>query len=167
MFVDGHANDAERLRQMLDADDLPGIQKLAHTLKGSAGNIGALRLSTAAGALLEATHEAAERAEISRRAGRLHDELLPLIKEIHEVLATQNQEPVAVDTARADEVLAKLAELLQAGNIVANDLAQAEGDLLRAVLGEESDELLRRIARYDYGAALAMLREAQARRTGD
>ncbi|MCK9388845.1 MAG: PAS domain S-box protein [Sulfuritalea sp.] len=167
MFLDGHANDAERLRQMLDADDLSAVQKLAHTLKGSAGNIGALRLSTAAGALLEATHEAAERAEIDRRAGRLRDELLPLIKEIHEILVTQSQQPVAVDMARADEVLAKLAELLQAGNIAANDLALAEGDLLRAVLGKEGDEFLRRIARYDYGAAFAMLREAQARRTGD
>ena len=165
IFLDGHANDAERLRQMLDADDLAAVQKLAHTLKGSAGNLGALRLSAAAGALLEATREAVERAEIDRRAGRLCDELLPLVEGIHKVLATQSQQPVAiVDTTRADEVLANLAELLHAGNIAANDLAQAEGDLLRTVLGQEGDELLRRIARYDYGAAFAMLREAQARR---
>jgi two-component system sensor histidine kinase/response regulator len=50
-FIELHGDDALRLRQLLDAGDLQGGFVLTHALKGSAGELGAKALGTAAGAL--------------------------------------------------------------------------------------------------------------------
>lgn len=41
LFVDGHDEDVARLTELIDQDDTLVAQKLAHALKGAAGNIGA------------------------------------------------------------------------------------------------------------------------------
>ncbi|MBI5922838.1 MAG: PAS domain S-box protein [Betaproteobacteria bacterium] len=159
LFLDSHGADPERLRQMLDADNLPSIQKLAHALKGSAGNLGAVRASEAANALVSAISQAAERAETARCAERLIDELSPLIAGIRDVLATDSPAPTVIDPTRVDEVLARLKDLLQKGNMVASDVAREEEALLRGALGKEGDAILRLIARYDYEGALSILKD--------
>jgi CheY-like chemotaxis protein len=51
LFVEVHAADSEQLAQALSVNDFNTIKRLAHTLKGSAGNIGARGLTQAALAL--------------------------------------------------------------------------------------------------------------------
>jgi signal transduction histidine kinase/CheY-like chemotaxis protein len=162
LFVDKHGPDSQRLQQMLDAGDLSGIQKLAHTLKGSAGNLGAMRVSEAADTLQSAVRQTATRVEIERCTKCLIDELLPLLAGIRDALA-DSPAPAAIDLNRLDEVLTKLKQLLEKGNIAASDLACAEEQLLRAALGKEGDEIVRRIAHFEYEGALVMLRQ----RTGE
>ena len=159
LFVDKHGPDPQRLQQMLDAGDLSGAQKLAHTLKGSAGNLGAVRVSETANALQSAIHRGAARTEIDGCAQRLIDELLQLVAGIRDVLSTDSQALAVIDPARVDEVLAKLKPLLEKGNIAATELAQAEEQLLRAAMGKDGGEFLRRIEHFDYEGALALLRE--------
>ncbi|MCM0082130.1 PAS domain S-box protein [Geomonas sp. Red32] len=48
MFSRQNANTVERLRQMAETGDEEGIRSLAHAVKGTAGNIGALRVAEAA-----------------------------------------------------------------------------------------------------------------------
>ena len=158
LFADSHGSDPQRLRLMLDAGDLPGVQKLAHALKGSAGNLGAMGVSEAANALQSAVRQTAARAEIDRRARKLIDELLPLLAGILAALATDSPAPAVVDPARVDEVLAKLEHLLKKGNMAASELAHTEEQLLRAALGKEGDEIVRCIAHFDYEGALAIVR---------
>ncbi len=162
LFVDNHGDDPQGLQQMLDAGDLSGIQKLAHTLKGSAGNLGAMRVSEAADTLQSAVRQTATRVEIERCTKCLIDELLPLLAGIRDALA-DSPAPAAIDLNRLDEVLTKLKQLLEKGNIAASDLACAEEQLLRAALGKEGDEIVRRIAHFEYEGALVMLRQ----RTGE
>ena len=45
LFVDGHANDAQRLDDALEANDITMLEKIVHDLKSSAGNVGATALS--------------------------------------------------------------------------------------------------------------------------
>ena len=158
LFVDSHGDDPQRLQQMLDAGDLPGVQQLAHTLKGSAGNLGAMRVSEAANALQSAVRQTAARVEIDRCARKLIDELLPLLAGIRGALATDSPAPPVVDPARVDEVLEKLEKLLKNGNMAASDLARAEEQLLRAALGKEGDKIVRCIAHFDYEGALSIVR---------
>ncbi|MBF0561487.1 MAG: response regulator, partial [Alphaproteobacteria bacterium] len=47
-FADTNAGTAKRIRQALDDDNLAEAQRLAHTLKGTAGNLGAMDLFRAA-----------------------------------------------------------------------------------------------------------------------
>lgn len=50
-FLQDHTNDVATLRRALDANDMPLAKRIAHTLKGVAGSIGATDLQLAATAL--------------------------------------------------------------------------------------------------------------------
>jgi two-component system sensor histidine kinase/response regulator len=65
MFSDAHAQDATRLSVALASNDLTSLIRLAHALKGSAGNVGAVQVSEAAGVLLFNIHEASGAMTIS------------------------------------------------------------------------------------------------------
>ena len=164
LFADSHDADAVSLRRLLGADDLPAIEKLAHALKGAAGNLGASRVGAAADALLAAVRRAAGRPELERCVGQLADALPPLIDAIRQALAAERKAPAPVDTLGADAVLAQLKALLQTGDIAANNLASREDRLLRAVLGEAATDILHRIAGFDHEGALAAL-QARERET--
>lgn len=51
LFVDGHGQDAQRLADLLDRNDVKAAESLAHTLKGAAGNVGARPIYDLASAL--------------------------------------------------------------------------------------------------------------------
>ncbi|MBI4743094.1 MAG: response regulator [Betaproteobacteria bacterium] len=88
LFHDSHAGDAARLAAWLEADDLGEIRRLAHTLKGSAGNLGALGVSRAADALQQAIRQEAERNRIDHDFAHLIAELTALIAGIDAALVT-------------------------------------------------------------------------------
>jgi CheY-like chemotaxis protein len=161
LFVDCHGHEVERLRERLRAADLVEVHRLAHTLKGSAGNLGATRVQAAADALQAAIRQGAGRDDIDHCFQALAAELPPLLDGIRGVLADSNTAPVAVDATRLAAVLTRLEALLEQGDIAANELARAEAPLLRAELGATGDTLLRQIADFDYEAALVSLRAAR------
>jgi HPt (histidine-containing phosphotransfer) domain-containing protein len=51
IFADGHHRDAEIIADLIEQNDLAAAQKVAHTLKGSAGNVGAMAIHVLAAAL--------------------------------------------------------------------------------------------------------------------
>lgn len=51
MFVEGHADDPERIRKLAKQADWQGLQRLAHTIKGAAGSIGGEEVARLAGDL--------------------------------------------------------------------------------------------------------------------
>ena len=157
MFAEGHAEDLRQMTERLAAGDLAQVQRLAHTLKGSAGNLGAMPVSAAAGALQAAIRRDAARNEIERLGSKLAAELLPLIAAIRSLPADAGDTPADADPARIKAVLAQLESLLKTGDVAANDLARQEAGLLRAALGTAADELLRRIAVFDHVGALETL----------
>ncbi|MDP2794551.1 MAG: response regulator, partial [Sulfurisoma sp.] len=71
LFADGHADDMRQIAERLAAGDMEPVRRLAHTLKGSAGSLGATRVSAAAEALHEAIRHDAAQDEIARFAGSL------------------------------------------------------------------------------------------------
>ncbi|MDP2794338.1 MAG: response regulator, partial [Sulfurisoma sp.] len=71
LFADGHAEDARQMAEWLATGNAESLRRLAHTLKGSAGSLGATRVSAAAEALHEAIRHDAAQDEIARFAGSL------------------------------------------------------------------------------------------------
>ena len=65
MFIDSHSLDAMALAEKLANNDRDGLKQLAHTLKGSAGSVGAATLSAAAAAFDAALHKNAGPDEIA------------------------------------------------------------------------------------------------------
>ena len=85
LFVAGHAGDAAGLADCLAASDLVSLKKLAHTLKGSAGNVGAVWVSEAAGLLQSSIDRGTPADEIENCCGALIAELA-VIDRIRELL---------------------------------------------------------------------------------
>ena len=88
LFVDHHAQDVARLSEGLAADDLATVKELAHTLKGSAGNVGAVSISEVAGLLQMAIARPADRSEIDACCTALVDELAFLIQRLRSVVGS-------------------------------------------------------------------------------
>ena len=86
LFIDIHAEDAKLLSDEPGLNDHASLQRLAHTLKGSAGNVGAVRVCDAAGMLLTALHQNAGAEQIKSCCTALSAELSSLIDDLRGVL---------------------------------------------------------------------------------
>ena len=161
LFVERHAGDAARLREMAARADYDGIQRIAHALKSVTGNLGATRLAELSVDVLDAVR--AGEADCADKAIRMADRIDEFVGALGGVLGERDAAPAAVDLGRSAEVLARLRELLDVGDVTAVELARLEGPLLRHVLGaERGDAILRRISAFDLEGALAGLEAAQA-----
>jgi PAS domain S-box-containing protein len=93
LFVDTHARDARYFGEELAAGDLASIKGRAHTLKGSAGNIGATGVSEAAALLHSALAEAAGTDRIAVCCAGLIEQLTLLTDRLCGVLAELSESP--------------------------------------------------------------------------
>ncbi len=158
LFVDGHGEDLTRFAEWLAAGNLNAIERLAHTLIGAAGSVGAMPLSRAARHLADAIRQAAAPAEIARCHANLSAELAPLLDGIRRQSGA-DAVPVAADPAAVRQLLEQLEPLLATDDTAAGDLFEAHRRLLQATLGAAVTPLGRQMAAFDYPAALATLRE--------
>ncbi len=156
------------------AGDLETATRRAHTLRGLAGNIGAIGVQAAAGAL-EAACKAAAAAAPDAQGDRLAavdaafgeaaarlDEVLAGLAPGHPLLQdAASPEPVSTAAAAAGSppaVLGQLRVLLAASDVRAADLWAEHEGLLRAGLGAEAaQQVARAIAGYDFETALQAL----------
>jgi two-component system sensor histidine kinase/response regulator len=86
LFIEEHQKDVQRLRALWESADLPGIQRLAHTLKGSVGSIGANPLKESADALQLAIRHGAAREEVAPLFERMVGELQDLLAQLGNTL---------------------------------------------------------------------------------
>ncbi|HSV45405.1 MAG TPA: response regulator [Ramlibacter sp.] len=86
MFLNGERNCADRIRAALDADDWTTAERLAHTCKGVAGNIGATELPLFAGPLEMALRERRPREEITPLLAAFERSLASLIEGLEKAL---------------------------------------------------------------------------------
>ena len=74
---------AQRMAEMLNANDLKSIEPIAQALRGSSGMLGAVKVSNAASAVLSAMNSDGAAGEIRRLSAVLIDELSSLVEGIH------------------------------------------------------------------------------------
>ncbi len=160
-YAANHADDMARLRARLAAGEREEARRIAHTLKGASGNLGATaaqRLATELDAAFKAGREAAQ---LESPVGELEGELHRLAAAIRAALPEPaDAASVAVDRAAVRQVLDQLAPLLAASSMQANDLFEQNAALLKAALGPAGAELEQQIAGFLYPEALATLEEA-------
>ncbi len=164
LFADANQSHGPRITALIAAGELAAIEPIAHSLRGSAGVLGAVTVAAAAGAVLSALRSDGETAEICRLAVVLVEELGSLINAIRQAtvmaVAPVDAEAVAkVDPSRALGVILRLENLLSHGDIGANHLAEEQAALLAASLGAAASQLMARIEAYDYESAATQLRE--------
>jgi PAS domain S-box-containing protein len=157
-FAENHGGDIAALRAQLAAGDADAARRLAHTLKGVAGTLGAVRVQVLAADLETAIQANRAPDAIERLAVRAEAAQAALVAAI---LALPADAPAALLGERVQDVLARLEALLAEDNVQANALFREAAPLLRPALGERADEIERRIGRFEYDLALAALREAR------
>lgn len=162
-FAAGQADGSARLRALV-ASNRAEAERAAHSLKGSAGNLGARPLAAAAAGL-----------EAALRAGAPAEALAPLLAALDQALmdtldAIAPAPPPAPPPATAKPALApedrvhlnRLATLLADSDSDALDLADTVRPALAACLGEGLAGFERALANFDFDLAGRILADATA-----
>ena len=156
-FVDNQEGTMDRLEERLWAGDYVSAERIAHSLKAVAGNIGAGALQGEAEELESAIRERlpAETVDAGRlRAGR---SLQTLIADIRRALPAAPKPPPE-SPAAADEIRGRLSRLLADDDSAAVELFEAHAELFGALLGAERCRLLAAsLNGYDFEEASAVL----------
>src|SRR5262249_55302730 len=119
-FTEQQGPAVTQISAALDQGDRGLAERLAHTLKGVAGNIGAKEIQVAAGTLEKFIREKAALSEIQTAKGQVAATLDPLLKQLWTALSSNqpatpvaNSPPLAhVDPAHSRDVAARLTKLL-------------------------------------------------------
>jgi two-component system sensor histidine kinase/response regulator len=118
-FVDQQASAVEQIQEALARKDVALAERLAHTLKGVAGNIGATQVQSAAGVLEKAIRDGAPATDVQSAMQHAETTLAPVIAEIGAALPAtvpEAQKPPAanrvVDPVESREAAVKLTTLL-------------------------------------------------------
>jgi signal transduction histidine kinase/DNA-binding response OmpR family regulator/HPt (histidine-containing phosphotransfer) domain-containing protein/HAMP domain-containing protein len=166
-FHDGQRSFAEQFRAASTGTDPSAPARVAHTLKGTAGNLGARGVQAAAAALEQACLEGAAAERLEPLLEKVMSELGPVLAGLENLRPAAEPAPApatAVDPARVKQLTARLEALLAASDTEAADAVE---ELARLVAGSPDSQLtaaVRRvadaIAEYDFDAALDALRRA-------
>lgn len=161
-FRDGHANFAELFAAAQSGADPTAAMRCAHTLKGTAGNIGARGVQAAAGRLEHASNQNAPAVTIQALLGVTLAELSPVIAALASVGADE-AEPAgpsgALDMVKVKALLERLARQLADADAEAADTLEklqtlAQGTSLAGAL----QKVAAAMDEYDFDAALEHLK---------
>jgi PAS domain S-box-containing protein len=164
-----HEHGAAKLRELLSAGTHDEARRLAHSLKGALGFLGAAGLQRDLGGLEVALQQGAEPGAIGVIVAAIEPQHDALIAGIMELPVDDEPAPGPGVTAeqwdQARPVIARIARLLREDNAEANSLVREAAPLLRQVLGAQAARLQQQIDRFDYQGALQLLQSLQAQRT--
>jgi len=162
-FVAEQKSAPTKISASLQANDWPGAEQLAHTLKGVAGNIGAVDLQQLAEKLESAIREKQPRQALDDRLDDLSQSLAQLIALLEQKLPAEiASKSAAVDPELLKAVCNKLESLLAEGNAAAWDMQERHASLLNAAFPKHYCQIQEGIRSFDFEAALTALREATA-----
>ncbi|MBK5965912.1 hypothetical protein CCR95_17985 [Thiocystis minor] len=163
LFAQSHGEDPAALRACLKSGNELGAVRVAHGLKGAAATLGADRLASCAGRLEISLGRRAEAEVIDSATDELQRELDCLVAAIlalpEEDEWSNPETPVQGDVPR--RVMSELDALLAEDNVRSVQFARDSSALLRAALGETFGDLEREINRFNFDAALEILRAAR------
>jgi PAS domain S-box-containing protein len=159
-FVAGRHDAVTRMRQALSAGEHDTAERLAHTLKGVAGNIGARALEHVTGDLEMALRRSAPAERLQPLLDAVERSLQTLVHKLRTHLpAPATDAPAATASVPPDALLRRLANLLEDSDTAARDLIVSEAAQLNTALGAEAFDALRRAAeQYDFEAGADILR---------
>ncbi|MDD3484388.1 response regulator [Azovibrio restrictus] len=164
-FLAGQADAPARVAAAVAAGDWALAERLAHTLKGVAGNIGAEAVQEAASQVENACRSPTSAEPVAPLIQTLEQALVPLLQGLAGALETRPPETGSkppVDLARLQPVLRRLATLLGEDDAEAGDLLQEARELLTQGLGDKFAALEGAIGRFEFDTALDVLKQACA-----
>lgn len=163
-FVAGQADTPNQLVQTLAAGKRAEAERLAHSLRGVAGNIGAMEVHRLATDVETAIREQYAEDDTETLIQHLSLSLGELIGHLSAQLpAEQRPEVGSVDRKQLDAVCSRLAALLADDDAEAADVLQENAGLLGQAFPEDYGTLEAGINQFDFESAHAALLAAQAK----
>lgn len=153
LFVDHHAQDITTINNHLRQGDWVAAERVAHSLKGAAGTIGLFSIQALATDLNVALRERLPVTAIPSFLSVLEGELEALLTSFKRI----NEEFYQHSDVSPEQVLTKLAGLLEKGDVEANSVMRQYADLLFKTYGEAMRRVQQSVEVYDYAQALIAL----------
>ncbi|MFZ6768205.1 two-component regulator propeller domain-containing protein [Undibacterium sp. Di26W] len=163
LFIDTAAATPEKIRAHLEKGDRISAEREAHTMRGAAGNIGAVELAAVATELELAIEKSSEDSNLLQR---FTDASAKLISDLQLALSG----PVAADDvidkvsgsaveneADTQALLATLSNYLKDSDSEALDYFQNHRNSLRTLAGAQADALERALKAFEFEAAVQIL----------
>jgi two-component system sensor histidine kinase/response regulator len=165
-FLDQQGSFVNQISEALSRGDVPLSERLAHTLKGVAGNIGAKGVQTAAGALEKLLREHAKVEQVQGAIRVLSEQLNPLLAEIRKSLTSEPAPNSAstpiepVDPAQVRSIALQLVKLLADFDATAGEFVDANENTLRTLFaGNSWSDFEKLVQSYAFADAKARLEE--------
>jgi CheY-like chemotaxis protein len=162
-FIAGQKSAVADLLKALNANDWASAERIAHTLKGVSGNIGATGLQQLAETLEQAINRRHPRVQLDAQINKLKQQLEYFIAQLeHKLPQERGRAAVAVDPKMLKAVCDTLKALLADNDAAAGDVLGENADLLNAAFPTNYRKIDDGIRSFDFEAALAALRAATA-----
>ncbi|MEY4592993.1 MAG: hypothetical protein RIR18_1888 [Pseudomonadota bacterium] len=162
-FQQGQVNFAQQFGEALAGQDPNAPTRVAHTLKGTAGNIGAKDVQAAAAALEKACLAKAEASELERLMNSAQSLLVIVLSGIADVIGVPEggTTPAVANQSHIDpKKLDELRALLEDSDSSATDLLDEISESLTGTpLASQLKKVANAMAGYDFDAALEALNE--------
>ncbi len=161
-FLEAEEDAPARIREALVAGDMARAELLAHTLKGTAGNLGIAAVHSLAGDLEKRIRDGAPPASLEEARTGLAAEVAFVMKGIRAALPVTEDSgapaPPPVDMADGQRVISDLRKLLVEHDSEALELVESAHAVLAAMLAQPAFEKLRaRLKVFDFEGALVAL----------
>jgi signal transduction histidine kinase/CheY-like chemotaxis protein len=164
LFSDGHGDDGEHLATHLQQGNLNAAERVAHALKGVAGNVGATTIQRMA-VDLDGALKRGDAAAAQGLLTLLVQRLQPLIIALRAAMANAPQDSRTTPEANPDDQqqsITELLTLLKANDIRARYLLEARRAVFEAALGSAvCSQLEQFVQRFDFVQALSLLEAHQ------
>jgi len=139
-----------------------------HSIKGVAGNLGAIRIQELAAELEQAARIGSGKDQFEKLANKFVAEIRRFAEALpKERISPESPQREDVDPVQIDEILNQLAVLLANNDTEAYDLFEEHKDLIIFRLGDSGFDLKRQIQEFDYRDALNTLRSTFSKVSGD
>jgi two-component system, sensor histidine kinase and response regulator len=167
-FVEQQGPVVAQISGALVSGDTALAERLAHTLKGVAGNLGAKPVQTAAGALEKLVRNKAKTDEIESAKQQVTAALDPLVEQLKAAFGSMISEtpaptatPAAANPAQSREAATKLSKLLSEFDPGAVDFIEANQAALRPLFAGDAWPKFEKLAQgYAFADAQAQLDQA-------
>jgi PAS domain S-box-containing protein len=157
-FIDGQKSFILEIKKLVSENNLGTAERLAHTLKGVSGNIGAIDIAPLADKLESSLREHQPAELINICIAALETPLTNLLTTLSlELGQDKTHQVIAVDTAKLKKICSQLISTLEAGDAEAVEITDINSDLLSSAFPLDFEKLNHAIQDYDFPKALLTL----------
>ncbi|HNI97395.1 MAG TPA: PAS domain S-box protein, partial [Leptospiraceae bacterium] len=161
-FLAARKESAQEIREALDAGDFFLAERLAHTMKGVSGSIGAPELYRISSDLEKAFKNRRASGETAELLSLFEKKLGVIIKDL-ETKLPEEKTPLsssAVNRKKLAETCLQLSRLLKEDDALALDLITERRDMIAAAFPSEFSGIINDIKKFDFEKALLKLESA-------